>query len=473
MRPSTAEKSLDQLTLGEGAVLEDLVDRAVLGELVQSFFDLFRIPLKIFTESGLLLADASEQSAIYAYLGTLKNGRLALQEIVSSVKNANPGRDGELTQPCVTGALYRIAAISYDGRRMGRMILGPFLPHLVSDLPESLRTLDPALDPERAHRLLLELPRAREETVAQIAAHLRHTLDLILFSGHKALLTTNMHLAAVREGYRELQDKNTKLQQAYDKLKELDRLKSNFLGTVSHELRTPLTSIIGYSEMLSEGIAGEMTDEQREFVRTIHEKGEQLLELIKGLLDLSKLESGTMSMRKKNVDLSPIVDDIVQTLQPNARKKGVELESRLELALPQLWGDPERLRQVLLNLTENAVKFTPAGGRVLISAQGTTMEAQPDQEGSGLVLLAARRMAVQLWVSDTGIGIPIGERERVFDAFYQVDSSSTREQGGTGLGLSIVRRLVEAHDGTIRIEDNVPRGTKFVVMLPCRRATIS
>jgi signal transduction histidine kinase len=101
------------------------------------------------------------------------------------------------------------------------------------------------------------------------------------------------------------------------------------------------------------------------------------------------------------------------------------------------------------------------------------METQPDPEGSGLVLLAARRMAVELRVSDTGIGIPIGERERVFDAFYQVDSSSTREQGGTGLGLSIVRRLVEAHDGTIRIEDNVPRGTRFVVVLPCRRSTIS
>src|SRR6185295_18217721 len=176
--------------------------------------------------------------------------------------------------------------------------------------PRSLLELDPEIDPQKVRTLLFEIPRVRDDTVAQIARHLKRTLDLILFSGHKSLLTTNMHLAAVREGYRELQEKNNKLQQAYDRLKELDRLKSNFLGTVSHELRTPLTSIIGYSEMLSEGIAGEMTEEQREFVRTIHEKGEQLLDLIKGLLDLSKLESGTMSMRKKNVELLPIVDDI-------------------------------------------------------------------------------------------------------------------------------------------------------------------
>jgi signal transduction histidine kinase len=101
------------------------------------------------------------------------------------------------------------------------------------------------------------------------------------------------------------------------------------------------------------------------------------------------------------------------------------------------------------------------------------MEAQIDQEGTGLVLLAARRPAIEIRVADTGIGIPVTERQRVFDAFYQVDSSSTREQGGTGLGLSIVKRLVEAHDGSVEVEDNTPKGSVFVVTLPCRRATMS
>jgi two-component system, NarL family, sensor histidine kinase BarA len=470
---AAAEKSLDELTLGESVTLEDLVDRPALGEMAQSFFDLFRIPIKLFSESGAILADAGEQQTLYAYLNTLKHGRIALHDVVSTIKSINPGRDGEVSHPCVTGAAYRIVAISYDGRRIGRMILGPFLPHGITEPPRSLIEIDPDVDPARARSLLFEIPRARDDTVAHIARHLKRTLDLILFSGHKALLTTNMHLAAVRESYRELQEKNAKLQQAYDRLKELDRLKSNFLATVSHELRTPLTSIIGYSEMLFEGIAGDMTAEQREFVRTIHEKGEQLLELIKGLLDLSKLESGTMSMRKKNVDAGPLIEDVASTLQPTARKKGVELSTDVDGPLPALWADPERVRQVLLNLAENAIKFTPAGGRVTLQGRTTMMDAPQDQEGAGLVLLGARRTAVELRVADTGIGIPPGERERVFDAFYQVDSSSTREQGGTGLGLSIVKRLAEAHDGTVRIEDNAPRGTVFVVTLPCRRATIA
>jgi len=295
----------------------------------------------------------------------------------------------------------------------------------------------------------------------------------LLFSGHRALLTSNMHLASVRESFRELEDKNEKLQTAFDRLKELDRLKSNFLATVSHELRTPLTSIIGYSEMLVEGLAGEMPSEQREFVQTIRDKGEQLLQLIKGLLDLSKLESGTMSLRKVQTDAVAILRDVQQTLSPTARKKDVELVVDVENGLPLIWADAERLRQVFLNLTENAIKFTPAQGRVTLSAKMTAIEAARQDDSSGMVILSARRTAIEFRVADTGIGIPESERSRVFDAFYQVDSSSTREAGGTGLGLSIVRRLVDGHDGTVSIMDNAPKGTVFVVTIPVKRATIS
>jgi signal transduction histidine kinase len=145
----------------------------------------------------------------------------------------------------------------------------------------------------------------------------------------------------------------------------------------------------------------------------------------------------------------------------------------VEPGLPELWADAERLRQVLLNLTENAIKFTPASGSVRIGARlGTMSMSSGSGDDSGLVLLGAQRPAVELRVADTGIGIPESERTRVFDAFYQVDSSSTREQGGTGLGLSIVKRLVEGHDGDVRVEGNLPRGTVFVVLIPIRRATI-
>ena len=470
--PAAPPKTLDEPTLGNSVSLEDLLSRDGLTEMVKSAAELFGVPIRVFTEDGKLLADAADSIELYVYLNTSRNGRAALSEVVATVKSLAPGPEGQADYTCVTGALYRVAAIDYDSRQIGRMILGPFTPEPDAEPPAKLLTLDPQLDPDNLRRLFRKLPRADEQTVSRVARHLARVLDLLLFSGHRALLTSNMHLASVRENFRELEDKNLKLQVAYDRLKELDRLKSNFLATVSHELRTPLTSIIGYSEMLVEGLAGDLSAEQRDFVQTIRDKGDQLLSLIKGLLDLSKLESGTMSLRKNNVDVAALVKDVVATMTPTARKKEVELALEVEKGLPGIWADAERLRQVLLNLTENAIKFTPVSGSVRLTAKIAGMDANASGDAGGMVLLGARRTGVELRVSDTGIGIPESERARVFDAFYQVDSSSTREAGGTGLGLSIVKRLVDGHDGTVRIESNQPRGTVFVVTIPLKRATI-
>jgi two-component system, NarL family, sensor histidine kinase BarA len=265
-----------------------------------------------------------------------------------------------------------------------------------------------------------------------------------------------MHLASVRESYRELQEQNAKLQESYEKLKELDRLKSNFLATVSHELRTPLTSILGYSEMLAEGIGGKLAGEQLEFVQTIREKGEQLLSLIRSLLDQSKIESGTMSLKMTDVKIGAVLEEVETTLMPAAKRKGVQLIKQVSPNLPTFRGDPERLRQVFLNLAENALKFTPANGSVKLIATAETAAGGPDPEDDvGYVLFATRPTAVVVRVEDTGIGIAPNERARIFDAFYQVDGSSTREHGGTGLGLSIVKRLVEMHGGSISVEANL------------------
>jgi two-component system, NarL family, sensor histidine kinase BarA len=470
--PTLPPKTLDELTLGGNMALEELVSRDGLAEMVKSANELFGVPIRVFTEDGKLLADAADAIELYSYLNTSRAGRAALSEVVAAVKALAPGPEGEASYSCVSGALYRVVAIVYDSRQIGRMILGPFVPDASAEPPRSLLELDAQLDAASVRTLFRKLPIADEQQVSRVARHLARVLDLLLFSGHRALLTSNMHLASVRESFRELEDKNQKLQVAYDRLKELDRLKSNFLATVSHELRTPLTSIIGYSEMLVEGLAGQLTAEQRDFVQTIRDKGDQLLALIKGLLDLSKLESGTMSLRKNNVDVAALVKDVVSTMAPTARKKEVELAFEVEKGLPQIWADAERLRQVLLNLTENAIKFTPVSGSVRLTAKLTGMDASTGGEAGGMVLLGARRTAVEIGVADTGIGIPEAERSRVFDAFYQVDSSSTREAGGTGLGLSIVKRLVDGHDGSVRIQSNQPRGTLFLVTIPVKRATI-
>jgi two-component system sensor histidine kinase BarA len=458
--------SADDLVLDGRIRLEDLVDREGLDELCKSFLALFGIPVRIYSSDGAMLADAAGEQELCAYVNTTPSGCKACASTVGAVKLRDPGEAGDVLHPCFTGAAYRILALEYDGRRVGRLIVGPFMPVNVAEPPASLLEIDPGIARDRAKKLLDRMPRAKAETVTRIASHLKSSLDLILFSGHKALVTSKMHLASVTESYRQLEDKTARLQEAFDRLKELDKLKSNFLATVSHELRTPLTSIIGYSEMLSEGLAGEMKPEQSDFVKTIHENGQHLLALIMGLLDLSKLESGTMRLKMRPMDIVPVLQDVVLTLTPTARKKEVKLEVEIAQDLALCRGDPERLRQVFLNLTENAIKFTPPAGSITLRARMVREQAVSGTDEDGLALLAPTRMCLQIRVMDTGIGIPRRERDKVFDPFYQVDSSSTREYGGTGLGLSIVKRLVESHGGSIHIQDNEPRGTVFVVALP-------
>ena len=348
-------------------------------------------------------------------------------------------------------------------------MLGPFAPAGLREPPPTLSATVPKLDVIQATQRLANVPRVKPEALGRIARHLKTTLELIIFSSHKAFVTSKLHLYSVREGYRALEEKTVRLEQALTRLKELDRLKTNFLGTVSHELRTPLTSIIGYSEMLAEGIAGPLSQEQSEFVKTIHGKGEQLLGLIMGLLDLSKLDSGTMSLRQATMQIGRTLDEAVSTVAPAAIKKGVELVLEKDDTVCDLAGDAERLRQVFVNLADNAVKFTPKGGKVTLKSR-VKLEAGDGDDDDGAVLLAPLRRVVEVTVSDTGIGIPASERTRVFDAFYQVDSGSTREYGGTGLGLSIVKRIVDAHGGTVTVTANEPTGTVFVVTLPSAQA---
>lgn len=460
-------RSLDELTLEAKFSIQELISRQCFEDLLSSLLELFGVSLRVFATDGALFAEAGPASPLQAYLGSLPGGRRLVRETVESVKTAAPDVDGDLHLQCSTGERYAVIALSYDGRPLGRAVMGPYVRD--EALPLLLTTCDPSVSAERLEQIWRELPRSDEAAVVRLLRHLRSMLGLILFSGHRALLASSMHVASVQESFRELSEKSATLQTAYERLKELDRLKSNFLATVSHELRTPLTSIIGYSEMLVAGIAGDINDEQRDFIGTIHDKGEQLLELIKGLLDLTKLESGTLNLHKLDTAILPILKDIVHTLTPTARNKGVILSATGDAGIPTLWGDAARLRQVFLNLTENAIKFTQPGGHVTLSAQITHVELPADEEGPAIVLRGVKRPMVEVRVADTGIGIPESERSRVFDAFYQVDSSSTREQGGTGLGLSIVKRLVDAHDGTVNIEGNDPRGAVFVVRIPCKR----
>jgi signal transduction histidine kinase len=164
------------------------------------------------------------------------------------------------------------------------------------------------------------------------------------------------------------------------------------------------------------------------------------------------------------VIIGALLGDVAATLAPKARKRSIEIECTVEVGLPDVQGDADRLRQVFVNLVDNAVKFSPEGSIIHVTAGPQALDESSDEDGFSL-MQPSRRM-IEVNVIDSGIGIPEEERERIFDAFYQVDSSSTREHEGTGLGLSIVKRLVDGHGGTVRVSANEPTGAIFSVVLP-------
>ena len=449
---------------GDPLRLEELVDKRALREMIDSSTQIFGVPIRVLGGRGDVLAGPTQPSPLTIELVGDPAASIIRAAAVEPLAAGGSSLAGTLTTR--TGELYRVVPLEYDRHSVGRIVVGPYAAPGADHPPPALTAAIPGLDPARARAAWGRVPRLTPERAAEIGAHLATVLEVVLFSGHKALLTSQMHLASMRESYRELTEKTENLEEAYERLKELDRLKSNFLATVSHELRTPLTSIMGYGEMLSEGMAGALNEEQREFVDTIRTKSEQLLGLIMSLLDLSKLENGSMPVRAGRLVIGAVLEEAITTLVPTAKKRGVSIELDVPAELPAVLGDPDRLRQVFINLTDNAVKFTPPDGVVRLAARLTV--DQPMGE-PGLILVAPLRPVVEVRVSDTGIGIAADERQRVFDPFYQIDQSSTREHGGAGLGLAIVKRLVEAHQGSVRVEPNAPHGTVFVVTLPAAR----
>lgn len=229
--------------------------------------------------------------------------------------------------------------------------------------------------------------------------------------------------------------------------KELDLMKSNFMSVVSHELKTPLHSIKGFVDVILMGKAGKLNELQRDFLETAREQAIHLQALIDDLLDFATFESGGVHLRLEQVSVPELVDEITSRLSPLAREAEVVLYSSVPSDLPAIRADKRRLLQVLDNLVGNAIEFTPAGGEVRLEAFDTGTH-------------------IQIQVVDTGIGIPPNEREKVFERFYQVDSSMTRPHRGVGLGLAVCKYIADAHSGRIWVEDNQPTGSVFCFTLP-------
>ncbi|HEV8323324.1 MAG TPA: ATP-binding protein [Myxococcota bacterium] len=455
--------------LARRPALGDIFDPQAIAELCQSYADLYGIAIKIFDAENRKLVDTRGALDVCRFIFDYHGTKVRCTNLVSDLKRARPEvGQGTQTVNCFTGLRYRVAPLEYEGDVLGKVIFGPYLPVEWRGAPADLVALDPGIEAASAQVHYEKLRRVRPETVEKIISQMVLVLGVMIHTGYRMQLTAQTHIDSISAAFQEQNRQTLKLQESYEKLKELDRLKSNFLATVSHELRTPLTSVIGYSEMLLDGLAGDLNTEQREYVRTIMEKGETLLKLITSLLDLSRIESGGLRLQRERFAVGPLLEDVVSTLLPQAQRKGVNLITHAMAGLPPLNADREKVRQVLVNLASNAVKFTPGGGKVELLAEAGTEARLPGMSlDRAQELFEPRdRRVMRLRVVDTGIGIPRHEVPKIFDSFYQVDSGSTREYGGAGLGLSIARSFVVAHSGRIDVETAPGRGSTFTVTVP-------
>jgi PAS domain S-box-containing protein len=311
--------------------------------------------------------------------------------------------------------------------------------------------LDLRFEPEIRQRVLVEQSSVNQEVdqttcvVLRLAGQVMGLIELDLMSldeTRSRLLIALADLAAAAIDKARLYDETRR---AYEDLRQMDRLKDEFVSNVSHELRTPLTFVKGYVEYLLEGYAGKLNAEQREALAIVLDRSDAVVRLVNDIISLKRAEMHAVDLAP--VNLEEVARACVLGSLAAAAKTNITIAPEFEPHLPHVWGDDKRLGQVFDNLIGNAIKFSPSGGSVIVR-------------------LCRQHDRVRVDIVDTGIGIPEEKLGKIWDRFYQIDSTSTRRFAGTGLGLAIVKRIVEAHGGEITVESTVGQGTTFCFTLP-------
>ncbi|MBU1912479.1 MAG: HAMP domain-containing histidine kinase [Candidatus Omnitrophica bacterium] len=250
-----------------------------------------------------------------------------------------------------------------------------------------------------------------------------------------------------KELERRVAERTQELEKLNEELKNLNKMKSDFISAVSHELRTPLTSIKGYASILMAGKLGDVLPAQKERLEKIDKHSNSLVHLINNLLDIARIESGKIQMEIKDISIKEILDSIVDIITPQVKEKNISLKVTSNIKFDKIKADQVQLERALLNLLSNAVKFTPEKGRVLIDIQ------EKDDD-------------IQFSIEDTGIGIPSQDIPKVFQEFFRADNALDQKIKGSGLGLSLVKKIVEAHKGKIWFNTELGKGTRFTFTLP-------
>ena len=421
--------------------LEDLINIPRLQVLMESFYAATDIPCGILDLDGNILVAVGWKDICTKFhrVNPLTEKRCRESDTVCAIKLYQTKKNKYVEYKCRNGLFDVAFPIIVEDNYLANLFIGQFLYEEPDREFFQKQAEDVGFDVDSYMGALDKVPILTRKKVDSIMDY---------YDKFSAMLT-DMGLESLKRKRAEeaLQLHAEELANAYEELKSLDKMKDEFLSNVGHELKTPMVSIIGYNELLNEENLGPLNAEQKKATEVVARSSEKLRTLIDSILYLSISNAGKINYVFNPIQISDLIDNVVSDMYPQIKEKRILIKKSVTGNIPLLNGDENYLAQLLVNLIDNAIKFTPSSGSITIAA-----DSKEDK--------------LHISVEDTGIGIPENLIPNLFQRFYQIDASTTRRYSGTGLGLYICKNIVEAHKGEIWVESEEGNGTKFHITLP-------